>query len=67
MLPKRVVDNRKRFYESIGRAESHLHDLFLFIQGGIKMIAVLKPVYDKYSKTLGQDLVDRLMAEIKKQ
>ncbi len=42
MLPKRVVDNRKRFYESIGRAESHLHDLFLFIQGGIKMIAVLK-------------------------
>lgn len=32
-----------------------------------KMIAVLKPVYDKYSKTLGQDLVDRLMAEIKKQ
>ena len=32
-----------------------------------KIIAALKPVYEKYSKTLGQDLVDRLMAEIKKQ
>lgn len=32
-----------------------------------KIVTTLKPVYDKYSQTLGKDLVDRLMAEINKQ
>ena len=31
------------------------------------IVTTLKPVYDHFSKSLGKDLVDRLMADIKKQ
>ena len=30
-----------------------------------KIVTALKPVYDKYSETLGKDLVNRLLTAVK--